>query len=143
MTQEEFEQNLRRIIIPEVDFRDAALLDIVEWLSLQSRGLIEGNAFGAAYGVPILLILPEGSSTAQTRITWKAVNVSLGSAILEVAQAAGLTMQFNPSGVFLCPPHIAEAIASCVAHPPESMMEASLPVIHLPDWQGPEGIALN
>jgi hypothetical protein len=118
------EEDLRRIIIPQVEFRNALLLDAVQWLRQQSclpaqEGCIPGLLVPEpSCGVSILLLVPE-SSAAQARISLHLENVPLWNACYHVAQAAGLEMRHNASGIYLCPPAVGAAIEACAPLSPE------------------------
>jgi hypothetical protein len=82
---------LERIVLPEVDFRQAKLRDVMEYLVQQSRELDVDSEEGAE-GVNIVLNVPPGQE-ART-VTFKGRNVTLGQVLKAVTRIAGVPYTF-------------------------------------------------
>ncbi len=83
----------RSIVIPQVEFRDAALKDVVQFLVEQSRQLDP-----AKEGVNIVLDLQE---MMQAAITLELRNIPLSEALRYVTQLTGLQLKYEPLAVVI------------------------------------------
>lgn len=105
----EVERKLRSIIIPEIDFRQAHIEDVVEFLVAVSRELDpEGR------GVNIILKLNGPSAREaekrqpQGPITFRASHLPAGEALASVARAAGLRHRIQDGVVMVLGPEAAD-----------------------------------
>ena len=62
--EEETEAKMRRIIIPEINFRDAPIRDVIDFLAEASREFDDPQTPPDKRGVDIILMLPRGGASA-------------------------------------------------------------------------------
>ena len=85
-----------RIVIPKVNFHDATLIDVVEYLRHQSIE-IDPEHKG------VNLVVKPSKSSAEARITLTLSNIPVSEALRYVAALAGLEITAQPDGLLLHP----------------------------------------
>ncbi len=98
VAQKALEQKLKKIVIPEMNFRQANVQNALAFLRGKARELDpEKN------GVNILSVFPAGDSSAQLGLTLELRNVSLYDALRYCCDASGITMRIDDNAVVLTP----------------------------------------
>ena len=116
------EEHASRIIFPTVQFQDATLLEVVEFLRVKSRDLDP-----AKKGLNFVLTNP--AAAKNIRITVNLTNVPLTEALREIADRADKSVCYDAYAVLIAPP---EPIARPVLRP------AGQPLL----WRRAESIVL-
>lgn len=109
---ENIRNKLDHIIIPQINFKDASVRDVMEFLHRKSIDLDTAETDPAQRGVNIVLKLdpvPEASPTAPAnsigdeKLSLSLTNIPLSAALDYVTKLAGLKMKIEPYGVIITP----------------------------------------
>ncbi len=87
------ERKLKEIVIPRVEFREARLLDVIEFLSQKAQELDASGADPAKRGVNIVIDssgIPGGEDAGQRTLSVSLSNIPLGVALKYAAQQVGM-----------------------------------------------------
>ena len=98
---------LEAIVIPQIQFKDAQLIDAVEFLRVKSVDLDTTTTDPSQKGVNI--IVQAGDKTPEATITLDLKNIPLGEALKYVAQLFNLHLAVERYGVTLLAPSAFEA----------------------------------
>lgn len=101
------DNKLQKIIIPQVQFREASVTEAVEYLRIKSRDLDSASADPAQKGVNIII---RGAENNTAKITLDLREAALGDAIRYVAELAGLEMRVEPFAILVAPKLTAKPI---------------------------------
>ena len=95
-----------KIIFPKIDFRDATLREVVEFLVVKSKALDPA-------GKGVNVVLGDEGKASDTKITLTLSNIPLSEALRYVASLAGLGLREDEFAIFIGRPQ--EAVAKPVA----------------------------
>ncbi|NRB74656.1 MAG: hypothetical protein HRU46_09890, partial [Verrucomicrobiales bacterium] len=104
------EQKLKNIIIPSLEFRDARLVDVIDFLVAKSQELDVQEADPARKGVSIV-VDPSGSidgqDPSQLPVTVRLSNIPMEAALKYVTQLVGMKYRIDEYAVFVVPNSVA------------------------------------
>ena len=104
------EQKLKRIIIPSLEFRDARLVDVIDFLIAKSQELDSQEPDPAKKGISIV-VDPSGSlngqDPSQLPVTVRLSNIPMESALKYVTQLVGMKYRVDEYAVFVVPNSVA------------------------------------
>lgn len=104
------EQKLKNIIIPSLEFRDARLVDVIDFLVAKSQELDVNEADPARKGVSIV-VDPSGSidgqDLSQLPVTVRLTSVPMEAALKYVTQLVGMKYRIDEYAVFVVPNSVA------------------------------------
>ena len=94
------DKKLDRMIVPKVDFHEAALQDVIDYLSKIAPGLDTDGGSRARQG-GLNFVLKAGSDAP--KVTLSLANVSMGDALRQAAGQAGMTVEVDPYAIVIAP----------------------------------------
>ena len=104
------EQKLKRIIIPSLEFRDARLVDVIDFLIAKSQELDSQEPDPAKKGISIV-VDPSGSlngqDPSQLPVTVRLSNIPMAGALKYVTQLVGMKYRVDEYAVFVVPNSVA------------------------------------
>jgi len=104
------EQKLNRIIIPSLEFRDARLVDVIDFLIAKSQELDAQEPDPAKKGISIV-VDPSGSlngqDPSQLPVTVRLSNIPMAGALKYVTQLVGMKYRVDEYAVFVVPNSVA------------------------------------
>lgn len=107
---QEIEQKLKNITIPQLEFNDATLGDVIQFLIQKSQELDRSEADPAKRGVNIVVDASGaagGGDPSQTTMTVRLTNVPLGIALKYVTQQVGMKYRVDNFAVTVIPQSVA------------------------------------
>ncbi|HRQ89986.1 MAG TPA: type II and III secretion system protein, partial [Bacteroidia bacterium] len=105
------ERKLRQIVIPTMEFRDARLLDVVEFLGQKSQELDSSETDPTQRGVNIVIDssgMPAGEDVGQRQLSVKLSNVPLGTALKYVVEQVGMSYRTDNFAVSIVSPNASQ-----------------------------------
>ncbi len=94
--KKELEKELKTIILPEVNFREAAVADVIAYLRAESKKYTKDKN-----EINFVLILPEGKTPT---VTLSLRNIPMIEVLRYLTVLTGLQCQVDPHAVVLSPP---------------------------------------
>ena len=103
------DRKLEEIIIPTLEFSDARLAEVVEFLGMKAQELDTSETDPTKRGVNFVIDsgTPGGEDPAQRTLTVRMANVPLGVALKYAAQQVGMTYRTDNFAVRIVPPSAA------------------------------------
>ena len=100
------DRKLEEIIIPTLEFSDARLAEVVEFLGMKAQELDTSETDPTKRGVNFVIDsgTPGGEDPAQRTLTVRMANVPLGVALKYAAQQVGMTYRTDNFAVSIVPP---------------------------------------
>jgi general secretion pathway protein D len=102
----ELDRKLKEIIIPTLEFSEARLAEVIEFLGMKAQELDTSETDPTKRGVNFVIDsgTPGGEDPGQRTLTVRLANVPLGVALRYAAQQAGMTYRTDNFAVRIIPP---------------------------------------